>query len=408
MLQSEKRDLCLFPAACASSEELLTPALPPLHCHTQLREFPDRRPLSAWLSRLSKLVCTPRLMFSLMAGGLALGIQLLAPASAAGEASQVSPVGMRVSYTGLQPGDRLPPSIEPLSSSVTLQSGEPLPTLAVFGVLHMVRRGETLEDIATLYNIPIGDIVSYGPNEIVAGSPLPQDKEIFIPGARPVLHHRRTIARRDVLSGGGVMNDRDDARQGPGDRYPRVGVLEKGTLVWLLARHKDWLKVRMPDGNDAWVAAEILTVPRYLLGSLPLLDDVPPPPTWTWPTEGIFTSPFGWRDKPWPMFHDGIDIANVEGTLVVAARDGTVMEAGWCKGYGYCVKISHDEGFETVYAHLMTRPMVKTGDTVYASQPIGLLGSSFDPAGGGYSTGPHLHFILKRDGQPVDPLGYLP
>lgn len=206
-----------------------------------------------------------------------------------------------------------------------------------------------------------------------------------------------------------VLNDESNVREGPATIYDSIAKLPAGTRVRLLARHEDWFKVIQANGEVGWMASEILSVPADLAAELPETDDFPaPPPIWVWPTYGEFTSGFGWRRFPWRMFHDGIDIANRQGTPIVAARTGTVVEAGWCSGFGYCVKMAHDGGFSTIYGHMMSRPVVRVGDYVKAGQLIGYMGSTYDRAGGGYSTGPHLHFTVKLDGVPVNPLNYLP
>jgi murein DD-endopeptidase MepM/ murein hydrolase activator NlpD len=94
--------------------------------------------------------------------------------------------------------------------------------------------------------------------------------------------------------------------------------------------------------------------------------------------------------------HNGLDIAAREGTPVVAAMAGTVERAGNAGTYGNLVVLRHPDGSETRYAHL-SAINVKKGDQVGAGTPIGAVGTT------GRSTGPHLHFELRRDGRPIDP-----
>jgi murein DD-endopeptidase MepM/ murein hydrolase activator NlpD len=124
-----------------------------------------------------------------------------------------------------------------------------------------------------------------------------------------------------------------------------------------------------------------------------------------WPAQGTVTSRFGAR---WGGFHNGLDIASRAWTKIYAARTGLVKEAGWCSGYGYCVKLVHDGGFETIYGHLIDQPTVSRGDEVSAGELIGYMGSTYDRAGGGYSTGVHLHLTVLLNGRAVDPLRFLP
>src|SRR5437868_2684768 len=111
-----------------------------------------------------------------------------------------------------------------------------------------------------------------------------------------------------------------------------------------------------------------------------------------WPTKGIITQPF-WE------FHPGIDIANDIGTQEVAADAGRVVFAGW-GSYGIYVEIDHGNGFHTIYGH-MSKALVSTGQIVGMGQPIGLMGVT------GRATGPHLHFEIRYQGVPQNPLDLL-
>jgi murein DD-endopeptidase MepM/ murein hydrolase activator NlpD len=123
-----------------------------------------------------------------------------------------------------------------------------------------------------------------------------------------------------------------------------------------------------------------------------------------WPAEGRFTSGFGWRRDPvrgTTKFHSGIDIANDRGTAIYSVAPGTVTRAGTSSGYGRVVEIDHGFGVSTKYAHCTTL-RVREGERVERGDYIATMGST------GKSTGPHLHFELRIDGNAVDPLKYLP
>jgi murein DD-endopeptidase MepM/ murein hydrolase activator NlpD len=111
-----------------------------------------------------------------------------------------------------------------------------------------------------------------------------------------------------------------------------------------------------------------------------------------WPAQGIITQPF-WQ------FHPGIDIANDVGTPEHAADAGQVVFAGW-GSYGIYVEIDHGNGFHTIYGH-MSRALVRTGQIVLRGQLIGLMGMT------GRATGPHLHFEIRYQGVPQNPLDLL-
>jgi peptidoglycan DL-endopeptidase CwlO len=116
-----------------------------------------------------------------------------------------------------------------------------------------------------------------------------------------------------------------------------------------------------------------------------------------WPVNGPITSPFGPR---WGSFHPGIDIGVPEGTPIEAAAAGTVIYCGWESGYGNLVVIDHGGNLATAYAH-QSRIAVSCGEHVEQGQVIGYTGCT------GYCFGPHLHFEVRINGSPVDPLGYL-
>ncbi|MEY3213836.1 MAG: hypothetical protein RIT28_4317 [Pseudomonadota bacterium] len=123
-----------------------------------------------------------------------------------------------------------------------------------------------------------------------------------------------------------------------------------------------------------------------------------------WPSEGVLTSDFGYRRNPFNRrrwsFHNGLDIAAPKGTPILASAAGTVVTAGWDKGYGRLVEIDHGYGLLTRYGH-NSGLNVDVGDWVEAGQVIATMGST------GISTGPHCHFEVRVDGQPVDPLEYV-
>jgi murein DD-endopeptidase MepM/ murein hydrolase activator NlpD len=116
-----------------------------------------------------------------------------------------------------------------------------------------------------------------------------------------------------------------------------------------------------------------------------------------WPVSGPVVSPFGYR---WGRLHAGIDIAVPYGTPIHAAAAGTVVLAGWVSGYGNYTCIDHGGGLATCYAH-QSSYAVSQGAAVGQGQVIGYVGCT------GHCFGPHLHFEVRINGAPVDPLGYL-
>jgi len=122
-----------------------------------------------------------------------------------------------------------------------------------------------------------------------------------------------------------------------------------------------------------------------------------------WPVTGRITSPFGTRLHPVTRtyrHHSGIDIAVSTGTPVKAADAGVVLLSDWHGGYGKTVIIDHGGGISTLYAH-NSNLLVKVGQTVTRGQVVAHAGST------GVSTGPHVHFEVRVNGTPVDPMNYL-
>ena len=123
-----------------------------------------------------------------------------------------------------------------------------------------------------------------------------------------------------------------------------------------------------------------------------------------WPAAGAVGSGFGNRLHPILgiyRLHAGIDLGGAHGAPVHASRAGVVIAAGPWGGYGNTVAIDHGNGLSTLYAHL-SDVLVRSGDLVVGLEHIGNIGST------GLSTGPHLHFEIRVNGVPTDPLGYLP
>ena len=121
------------------------------------------------------------------------------------------------------------------------------------------------------------------------------------------------------------------------------------------------------------------------------------------PVQGRITSPFGYRVHPITeetTFHYGIDIAATAGTDIGAFSNGTVVERGVSTIFGNYVKVEHSDGYLSFYAHL-SKITVKKGQKVKLGDKIGLVGST------GMSTGPHLHFEVRRNGKTTNPENYL-
>jgi murein DD-endopeptidase MepM/ murein hydrolase activator NlpD len=140
----------------------------------------------------------------------------------------------------------------------------------------------------------------------------------------------------------------------------------------------------VPPGRGEWTRRD----PRGRSGGTQMI----------WPVSGQVSSGFGFRDG---AHHDGVDIPMAPGTPVRAAEAGRVIHSGGgLSGYGNTVILRHADRLSTVYAH-NRKNLVRVGDFVERGQVIAEVGRT------GRATTPHLHFEVRRDGSPIDPLDYL-
>ncbi|MBL4775844.1 MAG: M23 family metallopeptidase [Mariprofundus sp.] len=155
------------------------------------------------------------------------------------------------------------------------------------------------------------------------------------------------------------------------------------------------------DGHLKQLNAQLIAIDYMLENRHAALEAKPH----AWPTEGGWiSSRFGRRIDPFsgqPAQHYGVDIANRSGAAIVSASRGVVTFAGEMLDFGYVVDIEHGHGYKTRYAH-MGDLAVNIGDVVVSNQVVGHIGSS------GRSTGPHLHYEVRRFGKLINPKSFLP
>lgn len=236
---------------------------------------------------------------------------------------------------------------------------------------HVLAQGETLSDVTSRYGISLKALVGANP-DLSSLDRLPVGVELLIPpreGLVVTLPEGATLTElMEVYGIGPVELVRANGITSPDDIRP-------GMMVFL-------------PGVEPTSALERLARVREMENR------------YVWPVQGRITSYFGRRNLGMGTsnFHKGVDVAAPWGTPVVAARSGTVTYAGWSnQGYGYLVKIRHQGGAETYYAHF-SKILVSVGEYVRQNEIIGRIGST------GISTGPHLHFELRERGRALDPL----
>lgn len=237
-------------------------------------------------------------------------------------------------------------NVDILSDVDSLTPGTTLQVPSVDGVIHSVRFGETVSEIAARYDANVRDIVEFRANGL-AGDPnrLRDGTLILVPGGRVV-----PLA---------------PARPAP-TPAPAAALTRPAPAT----------------------ASAAAATPRATTTSTT---------GWVWPAGGPLSSVFG------PSHPLGIDVDTGYGAAIVAARDGTVAFAGGnpCCSYGYHVIIAHDGGYETLYAHL-SAITAQLGQKVKAGEIVGYSGTS------GRVTGPHLHFEIHRNGTTMNPSAFLP
>ena len=177
--------------------------------------------------------------------------------------------------------------------------------------------------------------------------------------------------------------------------------LEKGVSIRKIIRVNRILNPsEIRPGTDLFIPGAAVSY-AY---SKKLLKDSGIPPQFTMPCRrSRISSRFGYRKDPFTgrrAFHSGVDFAPGYGASAVAAMDGYVKYAGYMGGYGKLVVIRHTNGYTTRYGHL-SRILVRKGKYVRQGQQIGKVGST------GRSTGPHLHFEIRKNGRPKNPLDFV-
>ncbi len=212
--------------------------------------------------------------------------------------------------------------------------------------------------------------------------------------ARTGIDPEALLARANAASDdgqGGPLLDLDELPPSPGGDpgIPGLDVALAGPLA------------RAPAASFTDALADALGDELARLDAVPRLLNVLPLEA---PLEDYrITSRFGVRTDPITgrrARHGGLDFGAAPDSTVQATAHGRVVEAGWRGAYGKLVEVDHGLGFRTRYAHL-SRTLVRVGDSVAPGDPVGIIGST------GRSTGRHLHYEIRLDGQPLDPAGFL-
>ena len=252
-------------------------------------------------------------------------------------------------------------------------------------IIHRVKRGDSLYTLARLYGVSIETIMDANDltdEIIVIGWELSIPKQQVV--AALAQNPKNTTATRQTVA---TEPTEQVYHVRPGDSASVIAA-RFNTSVPALAEAN-----RLADPNRLR-AGQKLIIPGWRSNM----------PQFGWPVRGRISSSYGWRVHPVyknRQFHGGIDIAVPVGTDVKAAANGKVIRSGYMGAYGYGIVIDHGRGVTTWYGH-NSRLLVKVGARVRQGQVIAKSGTS------GVSTGPHVDFRIKVEGDTVDPRSWLP
>lgn len=261
--------------------------------------------------------------------------------------------------------------------------------------LHEVAAGETLTDIAKLYSMTEEDILKKNPNvdkrKLVVGSKIIIEKEA------PVLTIKITenVTYDKVIEHKVEKKDSKEIYEG----YTETKQTGKNGLSEITST------ITLVNGKQIDEDIHETVVKKEPVTEIILIGVKERPPSvgsgkYIWPFKSGYTLTSGFKYR-WGRLHEGIDLGTPSGNDVLAADGGVVTYAGYAGAYGYLIKIDHQNGMETRYAHNSSL-LVSEGDKVFQGMHIAESGNS------GRSTGPHLHFEIRVGGVPKDPLSFLP
>ena len=261
--------------------------------------------------------------------------------------------------------------------------------------VHKIVAGDTLHSIAKKYDVTENQLLA--DNKNINSKKLDVGSSIVVKQQAPVLTYEVV---EKVTYDKVVKHEVEEQKSG--DIYEGVKETKQAGSDGL---SEITARVTMQNGKKVKEENLVTTVKTEPVKEVVLVGTKERPPTvgsgkYAWPLKGGYHQSSGFGSR-WGRAHQGIDLACSVGTSVYAADGGTVTRAGYSGAYGNLVVIDHQNGQETRYAH-NSKLLVKVGDKVYQGQEIAKTGST------GRSTGPHLHFEIRFNGEPRNPLNYLP
>lgn len=317
--------------------------------------------------------------------------------------------------------------------TISLVRLNPLPFLLIFSILYAILAVPLLRNGAGAYSIrkmSFSEEPSFGRalhSYIFPEQESFTDQETVLASdgyVSTVTFKDYTVKKGDTVSGiasrAGLrnfgtllsVNNIDNARrisagqvlQVPSSDGLLYTVKKNETLAGIAAAHKVSVTALL-DANDltqeSLSVGQKLFIPGAVLSSFELRKALGE--LFIYPIRGRLTSPFGYRSDPFTgarSFHSGIDLAAPTGTSVKATLDGKIAETGFNRIFGNYIIITHDRGYQSLYGHL-SAVYVKRGQYVTQGTVVGAVGNT------GYSTGPHLHLSIYKNGNLINPFSVL-
>jgi len=269
-------------------------------------------------------------------------------------------------------GQRL--EIPAIGGGVSNSNQKQEPTIVTYTVV----KGDTLWSISQRYDVKMSSIISV--NNLKEISRLSIGQKLKLP-----------ITNMDIAKAEGYNQDAAEEEI--------IYYVKKGESLWSISREYNVKLESIIAANSITDASKISTGQQLRIPNVPgARSNIC---NFIWPVRGRITSPYGVRVlNGRKEFHAGIDIGGPTGTNIVAAESGRVSYAGYMRGFGNVIILSHDGGYSTVYGHNSVN-LVKKGQYVKRGSIIGKVGRT------GNATGSHLHFEIRLSGKPVNPISYL-
>jgi len=245
-------------------------------------------------------------------------------------------------------------------------------------ITYTVVKGDTLWSISQRYDVNMSTIIST--NNLKEISRLSIGQKLKLP-----------ITNMDIAKTEGYSQD--------SAAEEIIYYVKKGESLWSISREYNVKLEAIIAANSITDASKISTGQQLRIPNVPgTRSNIT---NFIWPVRGRITSPYGTRVISGRKdFHAGIDIGGPTGTNIVAAESGLVSYTGYMRGYGNIIILSHNGGYSTVYAHNSVN-LVKKGQSIKKGSVIAKIGRT------GNATGSHLHFEVRLNGKPVNPLTYL-